>query len=421
MKKKITVVFVLILILFNFIYCKFTYADTNKIVPSEELERMTLPTDNEGNQINLRELTKGITEDITSSTSSRGNAEENAATAGATKKFDILKYVENSYGTVMGIYTSVWSFIVGNWLNNIPQIIVEATGSTVLNNQFTIYDLVIGNYEFFNLNFYDIESIEKLESDSLAKTIIQNVFNFYYKLRNLSLALSLFILMYIAIRMVTSSTSVQKAKFKNMLIAWFTSIVILFFMHYIIIIISYLTHFSLEIVKKLAEAWEVTNIEGKIMKGQLATLKKGNVGFHLFQTLFIVTAFIYYEFKFLIAYIKRFCEMMFLILISPLVTVTYAIDKVGDNRAQAFSTWFKELSTRYALQVVHAITYIVFIAAAGEIAQTVPILSIFFLWGMGKAEKTIRNAIGLQNAQHLEKARPPKPPGFPRFLQGRPK
>ena len=420
MKKKITVVFVIILILFNFIFCNFTFADTEKIVPSEQLERMTRPTDSEGNEIDLRELTKGITDDITSGTSSKGNEDENAAKAGATKKFDIFKYVENSFSTVMGIYTSIWSFLVGGWLNNIPQMIVESTGSTVKNKQFTIYDLVIGNYEFFNLNFYDMESIDKLENTSLAKPILKSVFKFYYDFRNLSLALSLFVLMYIGIRMAISTTSIQKAKYKNMLVAWFTSIFILFFMHYIIIIISYLTHFSLDIVKKLAETWEVTNIESKIVKGQLATLKKGNIGFHLFQTLFLVTAFIYYEFKFLIAYIKRFCEMIFLILISPLVTVTYAIDKVGDNKAQAFATWFKELSVRYALQVVHAITYVIFIAAAGEIAQTVPMLSIFFLWGMGRAEKTIRNAVGLQGAQHVEKAKPPKIPGLPRFLHGRP-
>ena len=111
--------------------------------------------------------------------------------------------------------------------------------------------------------------------------------------------------------------------------------------------------------------------------------------------------------------------MVFLIIISPLVTVTYAIDKVGDNRAQAFTTWFKELFSKYMVQVVHAITYIIFIAAAGEIARTMPLLAAFFLWAMGKAEIIIRNVIGLQGEKQMEKARPPKIPGLPGFLRGR--
>ena len=40
---------------------------------------------------------------------------------------------------------------------------------------------------------------------------------------------------------------------------------------------------------------------------------------------------------------KRSIKMAFLTLMAPLVTLTYAIDKMGDGKAQAFNSWLKEL------------------------------------------------------------------------------
>ena len=45
---------------------------------------------------------------------------------------------------------------------------------------------------------------------------------------------------------------------------------------------------------------------------------------------------------FLIIYIKRMLTTMFLIVVFPLVTISYAIDKIGDGKSQAFNNWFKE-------------------------------------------------------------------------------
>ena len=39
---------------------------------------------------------------------------------------------------------------------------------------------------------------------------------------------------------------------------------------------------------------------------------------------------------FLIMYIKRMLTISFLIIIAPLITITYSIDKLGDNKSQAF-------------------------------------------------------------------------------------
>ena len=46
--------------------------------------------------------------------------------------------------------------------------------------------------------------------------------------------------------------------------------------------------------------------------------------------------------SFLFFYIKRMLTLAFLVIISPIVTITYAIDKMGDNQSQALNKWVKE-------------------------------------------------------------------------------
>ena len=43
-----------------------------------------------------------------------------------------------------------------------------------------------------------------------------------------------------------------------------------------------------------------------------------------------------------ISYINRMIKIAFLIIISPLISITYSIDKIGDGKSQALDTWLKE-------------------------------------------------------------------------------
>ena len=93
----------------------------------------------------------------------------------------------------------------------------------------------------------------------------------------------------------------------------------------------------------------------------------------------------------------RFLEVSFLVIISPLITVTYPIDKIGDNKAQAFSAWMKELISKMSLQLMHGIVYCVFIATAGAIIEHFPLLAIFFFAALTRIEKIVRNIFSLKD------------------------
>lgn len=91
----------------------------------------------------------------------------------------------------------------------------------------------------------------------------------------------------------------------------------------------------------------------------------------------------------------------FLILVSPLITVTYSIDKVGDGKAQAFSVWMNELVINVLIQPIHGLIYLIFMYTAGEIAKLSMWIALAFLLGLTKFEKIILQLFNLRNVVSL--------------------
>jgi hypothetical protein len=60
-------------------------------------------------------------------------------------------------------------------------------------------------------------------------------------------------------------------------------------------------------------------------------------------------------------------KIAFLIIISPLISITYSIDKIGDGKSQALDTWLKEFVYTVLMQPFHCIIYMVFINTAFEL------------------------------------------------------
>lgn len=385
MKKKITIIFCIIILMFNFILTT-SYAETSEEVSLDDFQLEGVDATNV-----FKYLQEGGASIISD---------------GEERDVTITEHTETTK-SASAIITSVLTFGV-EWINNIPQILVESTQEDEIESgYFTIYSLVMGEYEIFNIDFSDIDSSIDHEDDdlSLAQKIKYKILFYFNIFRNLSIALSLLILIYIGIRMTISTLSKDIAKYKKMLIGWLASLMLLLFMHFIIVIMSYTSNIALNFVKNLAENFGITNVEEGILSGVLTQMGT-STGFHLVTSFITVAIFVYYQIKFCIAYLHRFCEIALLTVVSPLVTVTYSIDKVADNKAQAFQTWFKELSVKYYIQVLHAITYCIFIASAGVIATQVPLVGAFFLLALDKVETVFRKVLDVKD-DNFQKAKVP--------------
>lgn len=280
------------------------------------------------------------------------------------------------------------------WVN----LVLNAFVDNVTNgdkDSFTIYDTIMGKYDLFNISFTE-NAIKKESSTEIITIIKGNVLKYYAFTRTISIALSLFVLIYIGIRMAISTVASDRARYKKMLVNWVVALVLVFLMHVIIITISYVLQMFLDFVNKIA-SWDAFNGVNNFEEGIYGDALKGlnTKGFNVIAAAVLVYVITWYQVKFFFYYLHRTLEVNFLVIISPLVTITYPIDKIGDGKAQAFSKLMREIIMKSAVQIVHAFLYIVFVATAGLVAKSQPILAIIFFAALSRSEKIARNVFGV--------------------------
>lgn len=93
---------------------------------------------------------------------------------------------------------------------------------------------------------------EAKDSKSITQALHDTIAGWYNALRNLAIVALLSVLLYMAIRMIISSTASDKAKYKKMILDWLVALCLLFFLHYIM-------SFALTLTEKLTEGLSNAN------------------------------------------------------------------------------------------------------------------------------------------------------------------
>lgn len=101
---------------------------------------------------------------------------------------------------------------------------------------------------------------------------------------------------------------------------------------------------------------------------------------------------------FLYTYLKRVFKLAFYTMIAPLIAFMYPIDKLGDGKAQAFNTWFKEYLYNVLIQPLHLLLYTVFIYSAMSLMHESAIYAIAAYAYMIAAEKFFKKIFGFDKA-----------------------
>lgn len=228
----------------------------------------------------------------------------------------------------------------------------------------------------------------------------EKIGEYYYIIRNLSIGILLFVLLYIGIRMAISTVAEQEAKYKKMLQNWAVSLALVFLLHYIIILTFVVNDTLVNALYDVAKVEYVTAVPAMLQSGVL--LVEGLVPVIGWPEVIVYVMLTVATVAFLITYIKRVITLGFLIVISPLITITYSIDKIGDGKSQALNTWLREFVYTVLIQPFHCIIYIVFVKTSlemtvgpldGIVNAVLAIASILF---MMKAEGIVKNIFGLK-------------------------
>ena len=260
---------------------------------------------------------------------------------------------------------------------------------------FSIYDTVQNKIQLFDANYL----LDSGNTNVIHNKIKDQVQIRYLTIRNLASILSLVMLIYIGIRMALSTLSEDKARYKKMLSGWIQSFILIFVMHYLIL-------FSMVLAKNMVNIISSIKVSGVFgAQGEYDIISNSfesivtKYGWDILPQTILFVALTYYQCKFFTLYLKRAISVAFLIIISPLITVTYSIDKAGDGRAQAFGAWIKEFEVNMFIQPLHALLYLIFIASAGTVASKAPLLYVVFFMALGRGEKVIK---GLFDARGLK-------------------
>lgn len=398
--KKTLCSLLIIAILMNFIVCSVSYADGQEegsmpktpFLHDDESDADTEARPSEG-------ASAGIVEE--GKVSQKNGQEANVSTDDSMAGSSILGAVLGFLAFMTDIIPLQLHIIVS--MITMTETTTSSGGASVPDEDFwvTIERVVFNKIALFNIDFFSNSNEYTVGTSSNSVTITANATNLtirksvakmYVVCRVLSLIISLLVLIYIGIRMALSSVATEEAKYKKMLTSWVESIAILFILQYIMTFAMYFSSVITNVfydIKCQLQASGGESFETTIVTQIIDNVLNGS-GYKLAMYSIMYWILVFVQFKFFYLYAKRMLTVAFLIMIAPLITITYPIDKAGDNIAQAFSAWLKEFLMNVFIQPIHAIVFIVFMFTAGEIAKYAPILGLIFMMSLGRVEKTIK-------------------------------
>lgn len=243
------------------------------------------------------------------------------------------------------------------------------------------------------------DSAEK-KTKSIADSLKNTVSSWYKAFRNIAIVALLSILVYLGIRTLLTSSAEDKAKYKESIKNWLVALCLVFLMHFImsaaIMIVNQINKLFIEVNNGVYVNYEGTTFRTNFT-GVLRFLAQANEASDAWAYTVMYLVLIFYTISFTIQYLKRVLYIAFYTMISPLVAITYPIDKIGDGKAQAFNMWFKEYIMTMVLQPIHLIIYTMIISSSLTLSIENPIYALVAIGFLIPAEQFIKKLFGVQS------------------------
>lgn len=251
---------------------------------------------------------------------------------------------------------------------------------------YTIEDIVYNRIPIFDINVFSNKAGgQDIEDDSVVNTIRTIVATWYVSIRNVVAILLGILLVYTGLRMAIATVASDKAKYKDFLIGWLKSIIILFTINYIMIIVLNINDLLISLFSKGSSS-ENKMYETIRTRAYDFRFSIGMTGMIMYITMIII--FI----RFCWVYIKRTFTVLILIILAPIISAKYAFDSATGKKSKAFSEWLYQFSANVLIQSVHALLYTSLVGISLDIATenlTGFVISLMFLNFMITADKIV--------------------------------
>ena len=223
----------------------------------------------------------------------------------------------------------------------------------VLNKNNLIFILIL--MTLFNLI---MPNISYAATVSINDTLKETIAGWYMISRGLVIGALLILLLVLMIKAAISSNAGDKALLKRMLLDWLVSIILVIFIDRFMIFAINLNEDFVADAEKLGqsisgmqEGQELSLYQSAVSKAYEVSFQPGTVGMILYMML------VYYAYKFTFVYLKRYVNVIVLILIAPVVCGVYGFKKVLTGKSITLKKWVKEFIYNVFLQTLHALMY----------------------------------------------------------------
>ena len=364
---------------------------------AEENAKAELPSNNDG-QISRPSDT---TEEILENNNTNNTTQDDDSFLGG-----ILSGIGSIFMWIVRLVPVTIADGVGKIISSIGALITGAP----LSQGLTLDQILFNKIEITSIEFFNISS------DQNVNDLRTNIGIWYVAIRNLAAIALAVVLLYVGIRMAISSVAEDRAKYKKMLGDWAVSLALLFVLHYIMVAVITINNSLVDIMSNwnsqrfATTGQNVTNLMNQFAKAAYSLdvdIVQG-IAFALLYLLLSVMTFI-----FLLTYIKRMITIAFLIIIAPLITITYSIDKMGDGKSQALNAWMKEFIYNILIQPFHCIIYLSLVTTAFNMINTTgtgnfieeaannlgaSVIALMMIIFMYQAEDIIKNIFNFQSS-----------------------
>ena len=254
-------------------------------------------------------------------------------------------------------------------------------------------DIFFNKVPLTDINFFNFSDAGT--TGAVLRNIIAEWFVIFM---GIAIILLLFVLVYLGIKILISSAQ-GKAKYKEALTNWLVSVGILFSIQIFAIIVIGINNLFVSFIEKATQ----DGFENIFKSEDLDIFK--NTIFNLIPKILIYGMIVRYTATFLFQYIKRMIKVAFLIIISPLISITYAVDKFSDKKAQALTNWTKQFTSEVLIQPFHALIYLILLSLSKSLAEEggifAGLMAVVFLRFIFEAEKIIKNIFDVKPAASM--------------------
>lgn len=261
--------------------------------------------------------------------------------------------LDGAAGVVFKIF-QVIPLLIARVMMSIISLAINGTEGVV--SGMSIDKVLFNDIPLLGINFF--ETAENGYNVAVINDLRDNIAAWYVSIRNLAIVILAIMAVYVGIRMAISTVAEDKAKYKQMLVDWLVSLALLFVLHYIMIFIINLNNSMVDLLRTVRDNSITSNGATSVLDEIFEEALKSISFIKQLSLTFIYFMLCVMTFMFFITYVKRMVTIAFLIMISPIITVTYSIDRMGDGKSQALNTWLKEFIYNILLQPFQCIIYL---------------------------------------------------------------